>query len=593
MPILVSREPAPSSDRATKVIAVADVVESVRLMEQDEEAFIRRWQRFVAFVQQQLPAHAGRIHKSLGDGLMLEFCDPHGCIRAALAMRAWCAETNAGLPPEDQVQLRIGAHLAEFVADEYDIYGTDVNLAARIASLAGPGEIVISAALRQRLGAQAEVALEDLGSCHLKHVKEPVHAFRIGAAGHAPVVPVRRLATHSLRPTIAVLPFGMQVPGAHGRAGEALADDIVAALAASEQLQVVSRLSTAHFAPDKANLEEVRRTLGTHYVLTGRARGEADHLSLYVELADAVSGHVSWARTFQGPLREGDLGEGQLMRQVVAAVHSAVLAHELERSRDLALPALDGFTLLLSSIGLMHRLAPADLERARTMLEHLVERGRGHAAPHAWLAHLHLLRLRQQGAGPAGPDAAAAREHAAAALQCDPGSVTALAIQGQCFLHAAQDTEGAEECYARALATRPDHALALMLEAELRALRGAGDAARALAARALASMPLEPLRFLHDGVAALAALVAGDAAAAQEAARRALERNPHSLPAWRTLVVAQVREGRLQEARRTAGKLAERQSAAALGPCTQPLPPCSSVAALFAEALQQAGAPAL
>ena len=78
----------PRCSRSTQVIAVVDVVESVRLMEQDEQAFIQRWQRFVAFVQQRLAHESGRLHKSLGDGLMLAFSDAHGCIRAAFAMRA-------------------------------------------------------------------------------------------------------------------------------------------------------------------------------------------------------------------------------------------------------------------------------------------------------------------------------------------------------------------------------------------------------------------------------------------------------------------------------------------------------------------------
>jgi class 3 adenylate cyclase/TolB-like protein len=603
---------APRSTRATKVIAVADVVESVRLMEQDEHEFIRRWQRFVGFVEQRLPSDGGRIHKSLGDGLMLEFSDPHGCVRCALAMLAWLAEVNQPLPPEDQVQLRIGAHLAEFVADEYDIYGTDVNLAARIASLAGPGEIVISAALREHVGPQASVPLQDLGSCHLKHVKEPVHAFRIGEAGQAPVLPVRRLATHSLRPTIAVLPFGMQgAPAAEGLTGEALADDIVAALAGSDLLQVVSRLSSAHFGRDKAALDEVRRGLGAHYVLTGRARGGAANLSLYVELAEAASGHVAWAQTFQGPLREAELGEGRLMRQVVAAVHSAVLAHEVDRSRDAVLPALEGFTLLLSSIGLMHRLAPADLQRAHGMLEHLVERGRGHAAPHAWLAHLHVLWLRQLGAG-GGGDALAARQHATAALQCDPGSVRALTVQGQVLLYGAQDAEAAHECYAQALSARPDDALALVLQAELRALQGDGEAARELCGRALDGIPLvEPMRYLHEAVAALAALVGGDTGAAVGLARRALERNPRYLGAWRLLAVGQVLDGQLEAARRSARRLAahqleiesEAQASAAMAsmapmavmpPVAAMLPvavwpACCEVAERFSEALRQAG----
>nr|WP_269117389.1 adenylate/guanylate cyclase domain-containing protein [Ramlibacter monticola] len=586
-----STEHAPRLTRSTKVIAVADVVESVRLMEQDEQEFIRRWQSFVGFVQQRLPADSGRIHKSLGDGLMLEFSDPQGCVRAALAMRAWFADSNERLPPEDRVQLRIGAHLADFVADEYDIYGTDVNLAARIASLAGPGEIVISAALRRHLGAQPAMVLQDLGSCHLKHVKEPVHAFRIGEAGQAPVMPVRRLATHSLRPTVAVLPFGMERPAAGGLTGEALADDIVAALADSDQLQVVSRLSTAPFVAGKASLDAVRRTLGAHYVLTGRARGAATRLSLYVELADAITGHVAWAQSFRGPLREADLGEGRLMREVVTALHSAVVSHELERSRDLALPALEGFTLLLSSIGVMHRLAAADLERARAMLEHLVDRGRGHPGPHAWLAHLHLLRLRQHGAGNDGMDADKARQHAESAMQCDAGAVAALAMHGQALLYASHDAEAADECYAQALSTRPDDPLTLVLQAELRALQGRGEVARELAARALAGGALAPMRYLYEGVGALAALVAGDLREAAASARRAVQRNPQYLPALRTLIVAQVLDGEVAEARRSTQRLAARRPVQASQVALQPLPACSRVADCFAEALQRAAAP--
>jgi adenylate cyclase len=588
MPLPGSTENAHRLTRATKVIAVADVVESVRLMEQDEQEFILRWQSFVGFVQQRVPGEGGRIHKSLGDGLMLEFSDPHGCIRAALAMRAWFAASNERLPPEDHVQLRIGAHVADFVADQYDIYGTDVNLAARIASLAGPGEIVISAALRRHLGAQPPVLLQDLGSCHLKHVKDPVHAFRIGEAGQAPVMPLRRLATHSLRPTVAVLPFGVQPPAAGGLSGEALADDIVAALAGSELLQVVSRLSTAPFGAGKAGLDEVRRTLGAHYVLTGRARGTPASLSLYVELADALTGHVAWAQSFEGPLRDADLGDGRLMRQVVAAVHSAVVTHEVERSRDVVLPALEGFTLLLSSIGLMHRLAPTDLERARAMLEHLIERGRGHPAPHAWLAHLHLLRLRQHGAGPGGVEARQARQHAAAAMQCDAGAVCALAMQGQALLYATDDADGAEECYAQALSACPDDTLALVLLAELRALQGRGEVARELVARAVGGVLLAPMRYLHEAVAALASLAAGDPPAAAVQARRAVEHNPQYLPALRTLVVAQVLAGEAEEARRSARRLLARQAAVDGPPGQHPLPACSALAAPFAQALQQA-----
>src|SRR3954470_20596873 len=214
--------------RHTKVIAVADVVESVRLMEQDEQEFIRRWHGFITFFKSHLPQESGRMHKSLGDGLMVEFSDPEGCIRSALAMQAWFDEGNHGLPIEEHVHLRIGAHVAEFVADEHDIYGTDVNLTARIATLAGPGEIVISAALRQRIVGELEGFLEDLGQCHLKHVRHPVRAYRVGRAGRAPVLPGGAAGRVPTRVALAVLPFTEDVDSMG--LGEAVADEVVAAL---------------------------------------------------------------------------------------------------------------------------------------------------------------------------------------------------------------------------------------------------------------------------------------------------------------------------------------------------------------------------
>lgn len=214
--------------RHTKVIAVADVVESVRLMEQDEQEFIRRWHGFITFFKGHLPLETGRMHKSLGDGLMVEFADPEGCIRAALAMQAWFDEGNHGLPAEEHVHLRIGAHVAEFVADEHDIYGTDVNLTARIATLAGPGEIVISAALRDRIAGELEAFMEDLGPCHLKHVRHPVHAYRVGRAGRAPVLPADGAGRVPTRVAVAVMPFTEDIDSQG--LGEAVADDVVAAL---------------------------------------------------------------------------------------------------------------------------------------------------------------------------------------------------------------------------------------------------------------------------------------------------------------------------------------------------------------------------
>lgn len=577
--------------RATKVIAVADVVESVRLMEQDEQEFIGRWHRFVNFVQEQVPQASGRLHKSLGDGLMLEFSDPHGCIRAALAMQAWFHEGNQGRAPEDHVHLRIGAHVADFVADKYDIYGTDVNLAARIATLAGPGEIVISAALRDSLGRKPALPLEDLGTCHLKHVKRPVHAFRIGQAGGAPVIPSLPFEARGLRASVAVLPFANPGAPAPGASGDTIADELVVALAKSDVLQVVSRMTTPPIDAARDALGSVLGQISAHYVLTGRAHLHEGELALHAELADRQSGHVVWAEHFTGAPCVAGAVDPRLLAKLVPAVHAAIFQREVERAAQVPLPSLDGSTLLLAAIGLMHRLSPVDMEQARQLLDHLSDRWRRQALVHAWVAHLHLLRVQQAFSGVSGHDQALARAHAAAAVQYDPSSPVVLAMDGYACVHGARNLQGAEDRYAQALSLRGDHSIALLFQAELLALQGSPRAARAAIAGAMQYRCMEPLRYLYEAVAALAAWADGDTEAAIPLAQQALQRNPRYLPAWRTLVVAQVEAERLGEARAAQQRLMRRQPSFSVSSFLAGTAMCEELASRFAEGLLQAGTP--
>lgn len=170
----------------SQVLLVMDVVESVRLMEQDQDNFVRRWQQLVRHAEQQvLPQYGGRIVKSLGDGLMLAFASAPNCALAAFALLHFSQRAHGGWCPSQRLHLRMGGHLASFVADRHDIYGTDVNLTSRFCGLAGPDEIVVSAAFRDRLPPALDAAIEDLGELYLKHVSQPVRAYRIAPLGRA------------------------------------------------------------------------------------------------------------------------------------------------------------------------------------------------------------------------------------------------------------------------------------------------------------------------------------------------------------------------------------------------------------------------
>src|SRR5690349_10265316 len=192
---------------ANRAVLLADIVESVRLIEQDEVRVISRWLALVEHVKKEiLPKYNGRLVKSLGDGMLMDFSDVRSAVSAAFAIQQASARSNEGLPAEQQILLRMGMEISDVIVEPDDLHGRGVNLAARLMSLAGPGEIVISAHARDQLTADLDADVEDLGDCFLRHVSQPVRAYRIGAPGPRPVIKPAR-SMDEIKPTIAVVPF--------------------------------------------------------------------------------------------------------------------------------------------------------------------------------------------------------------------------------------------------------------------------------------------------------------------------------------------------------------------------------------------------
>jgi class 3 adenylate cyclase len=184
-----------------------DLVESVRLMEQDWDNFVRRWQQLVQHAEQHiLPQYGAASSRCLGDGLMLAFAIAPNCAQAALALLNFSQQAHGGWCPSQRLHLRMGGHLASFVTDRHDIYGTDVNLTPPFCGLAGSDQIVISAAFRDRLLPTQDSVIEDLGERYLKHVSRPVHAYRITPPGEACVLDDLPGSGSALLRTTAVVP---------------------------------------------------------------------------------------------------------------------------------------------------------------------------------------------------------------------------------------------------------------------------------------------------------------------------------------------------------------------------------------------------
>src|SRR6266496_3982915 len=129
-------------------------------------------------VNETIPRHQGHLLQRLGDGLMIAFAHPRYAIECARALHRRAAELAENVAVGDRVLLRIGIHAADILTDDVAFYGNGVNVAARLAALAGPGETVISLAARDQLTTAPGGEFVDLGLCHLKHIDAPLRAYR-------------------------------------------------------------------------------------------------------------------------------------------------------------------------------------------------------------------------------------------------------------------------------------------------------------------------------------------------------------------------------------------------------------------------------
>jgi class 3 adenylate cyclase len=175
-----------TATRRLAAILAADVAGYSRLMGADEEgtlAALKAIRRELG--DPKIAEHRGRIVKTTGDGLLVEFASVVDAVRCAVEMQQAIAERNAEVPTERRIEFRIGINLGDVILDEGDIYGDGVNIAARLEALAEPGEICVSRVVRDQVRDRLDISFEDRGEQQVKNIARPVHVFRIPIIGHA------------------------------------------------------------------------------------------------------------------------------------------------------------------------------------------------------------------------------------------------------------------------------------------------------------------------------------------------------------------------------------------------------------------------
>ena len=398
-----------------------------------------------------------------------------------------------------------------------------------------------------------------------------------------------------LRPGIAVIPFLCRLgQDIDDMLGEALAEEVIAQLSRSAELNVISGLSSRRLKRRDIDIAELGRSMGAAFVLTGGYRVSSERIKLNLQLHDVQRGLVLGAADMQYETSvEAAFDPGDpLADQVVTDVGQVIFAQALKLSVLTPLPALDSYSLLFGAIGLMHRASVHEFDRARDMLEHLASRQGRHGVAEAWLAKWHVLRVVQGWAPDPALENQTALDRVQRSLDCNPRNALALSIGGLVHAYLRKDLATAGRMYEQALADNPCEPLAWLFSATRHAYRGEGAEAAQASQLALRLSPIDPLRYFFDSLAATAVAGNGNWGQAIDLARRSLRANRTHSSTWRTLAYALVMEGRMDEARQAVTELLHIEPGLTVGIFRDRFPGRDGpMAEPWAHALKTAGVP--
>ena len=360
-------------ERRLAAILAADVAGYSRLMGDDEEgtlAALRAARRELG--DPKIAEHRGRIVKTTGDGLLVEFQSVVDAVRCAVEVQRAMAERNGDTPPERRIEFRIGVHQGDIIVADDDIFGDGVNLAARLEAMAEPGGVCVSGRVHADAAGKVEADFADLGMQQLKNIARPVHvyAFKPGLdAGKARAAAAAMpSASGPPRLSIIVLPFAnFGGDPEHEYFADGITESLTTDLSRISGSFVISR-STAFTYKEKAvELKQVGRELNVRYALEGSVQRGGSRLRVNVQLIDTQTGQHLWAERFDKPLADLFDMQDEIVAHLANQLGTQLIEAEARRAERA--PAADSMDLYFRGSAWLNKGLGADnLARAEALL---------------------------------------------------------------------------------------------------------------------------------------------------------------------------------------------------------------------------------
>jgi adenylate cyclase len=515
-------------ERRLAAVLAADVAGYSRLMGADEEGTHERLNALRREVlDPKIAEHHGRIVKTTGDGLLVEFASVVDAVRCAVAMQQAIAERNTGVAVDNRIELRIGINLGDVIVERDDLYGDGVNIAARIEALADAGGVFVSNTVYDQVRDRLAYLFEDLGEQQVKNIARPVRVYRVrdlrptpspfeghtGPSLRTAPAPERGAAPRAAlggsdTPSIAVLPFtNMSGDAEQEYFADGITEDITTALSHLRWLFVIARNSTFTYKGKAVDVRQVALELDVRYILEGSVRTSGGRIRITGQLVDAVTGKHIWAQRYDRELRDIFTVQDEITENVVASIEPHLYEEEGLRAANQPPESIHAWGLVVRAIGLINRVGRHQNEEAQASLQRAIEIEPTYAKAHAvlgwalwWATQAYWCLDSREGHRQA-------QRHAENALSFDPAEPWGRMVLGLCRSTARHHEQALVELRA-ALDINPNFALGRTALGWGLLRAGQIEAAIAETVKPLRMSPMDSFAGIYTAIHGLALLAA-------------------------------------------------------------------------------------
>ena len=503
--------PDDAVSRKLTAILYADVAGYSRLTGDDELGTHRRVMGALDFATDRIGASGGKVLRYAGDAVLAEFSSTIAAVDAAAVIQRGLESSDADLPGERRVRLRIGINLGEVLEDRGEIFGEGVNLAARLEAAAPPGGICISEAVHALIAGKTEVIFEDGGVREFKNIAQPVRTYTWNAGETASWDTEAGAATPDLtlpsKPSIAVLPFdNMSTDPEQGFFADGISEDLITELSKFRSLFVIARNSSFAFKGQAVDIKGISRKLGVRYVVEGSVRRSANRMRVTAQLIDAVDDKHLWAERYDRELEDIFAVQDEVTNAIVATIEPQLASSERQRASRKPTDSLDAWECYQRGLWHLYRYQRDDLAEGMRLLERAIELDPTFSSAHAGLALTLYYRTILGFTEDRAAAMARAMEIGKTAVELDDGDPFASVALGRVFtLHGEHDA--AIEACDTAIALTPSTASAHFGRAHSLWMSGRAEEAIVSHHEAMRLSPRDPLMWAFMASKAIALIM--------------------------------------------------------------------------------------